>query len=76
MDLSYDCGRHNNHFLEANWKRAIYALSQIETIQMKPYIFCDTIMDNIMVHYRNSKSNNKNTNPDLIYFTYIKNSKI
>ena len=47
MELRYDCGKHNNEYREPNWRRTIYAISQLATCENMPDDVCDYIIERI-----------------------------
>jgi hypothetical protein len=55
MELKYDCGQHNNQFLEPNWKRTIYAISQLATTRNLPEDVCEKIIKKIYDHHMSNK---------------------
>ena len=55
MDLRYDCGNHNNTFLGPNWKRMVYAISQIAVSKILDDNSCEKICEKILVRYYSQK---------------------
>ena len=55
MDLRYDCGKHNNQYLDPNWKRTMYAISQLATTKNLPDDVCEKICAKILAHHLNNK---------------------
>ena len=53
MELRYDCGKHNNQYLDPNWKRTIYAISQLATNKSLPDDVCEKIIEKIYQHRKN-----------------------
>lgn len=54
MELRYDCGQHNNQFLSPNWKRTLYAVSQLATTKSLPDDVCEKICAKILLHKNNN----------------------
>lgn len=48
MELNYDCGKHNNQYLDPNWKRTVYAISQLATCKNMPDDVCEKIISKIL----------------------------
>jgi len=55
MDLRYDCGKHNNQYLDPNWKRTMYAISQLATTRNLPDDVCEKICAKILKQHLNNK---------------------
>lgn len=53
MELRYDCGKHSNQYLDPNWKRTIYAISQLATNKSLPDDVCEKIIEKIYQHKKN-----------------------
>lgn len=53
MELRYDCGNHNNQYFDLNWKRTIYAISQLATNKSLPDDICEKIIEKIYQHRKN-----------------------
>ena len=50
MDFKYDCGKHNNEILYPNWKRAMYAISNLAIQRNIPVDACEHICALILLH--------------------------
>ena len=77
LDLRYDCGEHNNQFLSPNYKRAMYAISQLATSKVVPDCSCEKICQKIIRYKDYNQSIEENSNClNIINFNCIKKYKI